>query len=471
MSLLQHPRRARRHRDHPRPPRRGAAVLTGAAVVLGALGPAAEAARAESPALPDDGLFGEADPQYDGVWRQSVALLAQDTAGYTPAGQAVDWLLGQQCDDGAFLSYRADPGQPCADVTAADTNATALAVQALTALDGHEDAADAGLSWLTGVQNEDGGWSYNPGGASDANSTALVIGAFAAAGRDPGEVRRADSSPYDALAAFQLGCDAPMDDQRGAFAWQPDQESGDLYASDLATVDAVLASYGRGLLVDPDVPETPVAPLDCEAGGGEGGEGEEGEEGGEDPEDTAGTEDTAGAAGEPSDATLPRPENEESATAGAAYLAGTLDAGGDHLTSTPAGGEEQPDYLATARAVVALAAAGHGDAASGALSWLVEHHGEWPDFAASPTAVGTLVMAAHAGGVSPEEFGGTDLMARLNELGPDPHEAPGEGGGDAADDGDGGLSALWVIGIGLAFGALIGVTLVLWRSRAKAGRA
>ncbi|UCM87633.1 prenyltransferase/squalene oxidase repeat-containing protein [Streptomyces marincola] len=481
MSLPHHSRRTPRRRVLSRPLRRGAAVLAGAALALGVPGPLAHA---ESPAAaPPEDLFGDGDPQYDGVWRQSVALLAQDTAGYTPAAGAVAWLTGQQCADGAFQSYRADPGRPCEDVTAADTNATALAAQALTALDGHEDEAHAALDWLAGVQNEDGGWSYNPGGPSDANSTALVVGAFAAAGREPGEVRREGNSPYDALAAFQLGCDAPLDDQRGAYAWQPDPESGDLYASDLATVDAVLAAHGAGLLVSQEVPETPVRPLDCDGGTARDATGETdapddtAETDGTETEGTEGTgEEAAEGDGTPADGESPggsvAPEGyEASAAAGAAYLVAALDEGGRHLRSTPAGGEEQPDYLATARAVLALAAAGHGEAATGALNWLGEHHGQWPDLAGSPTAVGTLIMAAHAVGRSPEDFGGTDLVARLNELGPDPHQAPGGSGTEAGEDDGGGVPVALVLGTGLAVGVAIGVTAVLLRGRAKAGRA
>ncbi|MDT0346311.1 prenyltransferase/squalene oxidase repeat-containing protein [Streptomyces litchfieldiae] len=434
----------------PSNPRRrftGAVALAGAAVLLTA---PAGAAFAQSPAAaePPAGLFGDADPSYDGVWRQSVALLAHHTAGYTPAGEAVDWLTGQQCDDGSFLSYRPDPAQPCGDVSGADTNATALAVQALAALGGHEAAVDSALTWLTGVQNADGGWSFNPGGASDANSTALVIGAFAAAGQQPGEVERDGNSPYDALLGFQLGCDTANENERGAFAWQPDPESGDLFVSDLATVDAVLGAYGSGLVVDPEVPEATAQPLGC-GDAADGGPTEEA---------------TASESPDGADALAP---NEAAGAAGAAYLAGALDEGGQHLVSTPPGGEEQADYLATARAVLALSAGGLAEERQGPLNWLIEHHAEWPDYAASPTALGTLVLAAHASGVPPEDFGGTNLIDQLNALGPDPDDAGGaNGGAGAAEDDDGGPGAVvWVVGAGLLVGIAIGVVLTLRKAR------
>ncbi|RMI26246.1 hypothetical protein EBN88_29860, partial [Streptomyces triticirhizae] len=420
-----------------------------------ALAPAAVADEtpAPPPAEAPEGLFGDADPQYDGVWRQSYALLAQHTAGYTPADEAVDWLVGQQCADGSFLPFRAAPEQPCADVTASDSNATALAVQALAAVGGQQDAVDAGVAWLTGVQNEDGGWGFNPGSPSDANSTAVVIGALAATGTDPAEVRREDNSPYSALGDLQLGCDAP-EDQRGAFAWQPDPETGELYGSDMATVDAVLAAYGSGLLVDPETPEAPVTPLDC----GTGGDGSDGEE--------------TGAASESPASESPAEELSPQAragSAGAARLLGTLEGSENHLESTPPGGEAQPDFATTARAVLALAAGGHREAASAPLEWLRAHHTEWTDYATNPTALSLLVLAAHATGDSAADFGGTDLLAQLGRLGPAPTDSPADGGGSGEGDADGdGMSALpWIIGLGLVAGIGIGV-LLSFRRRAAA---
>ncbi|MGK5531373.1 prenyltransferase/squalene oxidase repeat-containing protein [Streptomyces sp. URMC 129] len=444
------PRRARRAL------RRRAAAPALAAVLLAAAAPAALAAADDaSPDPASDALFGEASPEFDGVWRQSIALLAQDAAGYAPAGEAVEWLLDQQCADGSFLSYRADVSAPCGDVTAADSNATAVAVQALAALGGHDEAVASALDWLTGVQNEDGGWSYNPGGASDADSTGMVVGAFAAAGEDPAEVVRDGRSPFDALAGLQLGCDAPAE-ERGAFAWQPDQTTGELFPNDLATVDAVLASYGSGLLVDPgSVSAAPVEPLDC----GDTGEGEN-----EDGDGEASAEPT-----ESADETASSPRL-ASASAGAARLAGLLEDGEQHLVTMPAGGEEQPDYATTTRAVIALSAGGHEEARQGALDWLRDHHGEWTELSTSPASLGLLVLAAHASGVSPQDFGGTNLVENLNALGPAPDETPGStdgatGAGDADDDSGGG-ALTWVLAIGLAAGIAIGVFLSLRGRRA-----
>ncbi len=87
--------------------RRSAAALATTAVLLGAAAPVAVAAPSPSPSgeLPA-GLYGTTDPTYDGVWRQSLAFLAQKIEYVTPSTSAMDWLVGQQCDSGAFTSYR-----------------------------------------------------------------------------------------------------------------------------------------------------------------------------------------------------------------------------------------------------------------------------------------------------------------------------------------------------------------------------
>lgn len=144
--------------------RRSAAALAATATVLcAAAAPAAVAAPSPSPspsaALPS-GLYGTTDPTYDGVWRQSLAFVSQRAVGVTPAAKAVDWLIGQQCDSGAFPAYRPDSSVPCDAKTMIDTNATAAAVQALHEVGGHADLVATGVDWLKSVQNEDGGWGY-----------------------------------------------------------------------------------------------------------------------------------------------------------------------------------------------------------------------------------------------------------------------------------------------------------------------
>lgn len=126
--------------------------------------------------------------------------------------------------------------------TPADTNTTALAVQALAAAGQNASgpAIAQAMAYYKGIQNTDGGWPYqNPsdyGTATDANSTAVVIQAILAAGQDPAgaEWQTAGGlTPVAALEAFQ--------NESGAFAWQAAMPDDNL----LATVQAIPALAGK----------------------------------------------------------------------------------------------------------------------------------------------------------------------------------------------------------------------------------
>ena len=153
------------------------------------------------------GLYGTQDPTFDGAFRQSLSILALQSAGRPVPPAAIDWLVGQQCDDGSWTPYRKDTGEPCQEKTK-DSNSTAMAVQALAAVGGLSEEVDGGITWLTAQQNDDGGVGYNAGGATDANSTALFAQALIAAGTDPATAKKNGRSPVDALAGLQLGCSA-----------------------------------------------------------------------------------------------------------------------------------------------------------------------------------------------------------------------------------------------------------------------
>ncbi|MBB1244637.1 terpene cyclase/mutase family protein [Streptomyces durbertensis] len=421
--------------------RRSAALLATTVVLgtAGALGaPAAVADESPSPKLPS-GLYGKADPQYDGVFRQSTALLAQDAAGVVPARKAVNWLAEQQCDGGAFPAYRADSTEPCPAKLAADTNATGLAVQALAVLGGHGEVVKDSVAWLKTVQNKDGGWGYNPGSASDANSTAIVVGALAAAGEKPEDVRskNGDRSPYDALDSFQLGCDAKAA-ERGAFAYQPGEDDA-LAPNDLATVAATVAARGAGLAsVAKDAPA--AENIDVEA-------------------PTCGAGD--------------RYARADVADAASAYLVRALDANEGRLDSSMPGSEDQPDFGTTTQAALALAQGGHLKAAEQPLGWLETNYGKWPGVEDNPAALGQLVLAVHASGGNPADFGGVDLLERLNATGPEPAEAakPADGDGDQADaaEKDSAAPVMWLLGVGVLAGVGIGLLMSLRKKKQQGG--
>ncbi|MEU7716541.1 prenyltransferase/squalene oxidase repeat-containing protein [Streptomyces tibetensis] len=399
--------------------RRSAAVLAAVAVIGAATPAAAAPSPSPSQAFPS-ALYGDSDPKYDGVWRQSLALLAQDTAGVKPAAKSVQWLARQQCADGSFAAYRTDPTTACDAKTMRDTNATSAAVQALTALGGHDDVTGRAVGWLKSVQNKDGGWGYSAGGASDTNSTSVVVGALAATGENPGRVEKDGKSPYDALLKLALPCGGSGG---GAFAFQPDKK-GELAANADATAAGVLGALGQGMVVKP---------------GGKSGE-------------TAGEKSGAGCAkaGTP----------EQAAANGAAYLTTALAKDDGHLMSALAGAEPQPDYGNTADAVVALAALGETAQAEESLRWLEKNSASWAA-QSGPAAYAQLILAAHATGTNPRDFGGADLVKQLGATGPAPQTAEKAAEKNKASDekeesGSDFFGVWWYVGVCLVAGIGIG---------------
>ncbi|MFB7617621.1 prenyltransferase/squalene oxidase repeat-containing protein [Kitasatospora sp. NPDC056181] len=418
--------------------RLGAAALSAALLT----GTAAAPALADSPSpgavTVPEGLYGKSDPQFDGVWRQSLALTALAGAKVTPADSAVSWLTGQQCADGGWPSFRADATAAC-DATTEDSNATTLAIQALVALGGHQDAVDKGVQWLKTNQNADGSWAYNPGSPGDADSTGLAVSALFAAKVDPAGVAKAGKNAFDGLALFQLGCAAPAD-QRGAFAYQP-KPDGTFEPNALATGQASLAAAGGKLPVT-NTNRTDAAPkaLVCADG-------------------------STGATGATSTA-VPRADSGEAA---GAYVTAQLAAGGQHLTLTTPGAAPTPDHTATAWAALGLIQGGHPQQAAGAVDWLAKEGTTWTKGGTDAAATASLLLVAQAAHRDPASFGG-DLVAQLTALGPAPKAAAPAASGSASapakeEKKDGGISQWWLIGVGLLIGIGGGLVLSLQRKR------
>ncbi|OON76701.1 prenyltransferase/squalene oxidase repeat-containing protein [Streptomyces tsukubensis] len=413
---------------------RSALSVAAAVVLCAASAPAAVAAPSPTPsAKAPAALYGEQDPTYDGVWRQSLALVALDAAGVRPATSAVGWLTEQSCDNGAYAPYRANTSGDCGPKERVQSDVTGAAVQALAAVGGHRAEIDKSVAWLKSTQNKDGGWGLNPGLPSDANSTATVIGALAAAGQKPAEVTSGkDKSPYDALLAFALPCDKGEDkasrtggtdkdpggtDKGAAFAYQPDKK-GELAANADATAAATTAGFGQGFVVSPA--KKAMSGTECAKPG----------------------------------------SAREAAHNGALYLSGALAKDG-HLMSSMPGAEAQPDIGNTADAVVALGAAGLTDKSAKPVAWLKKNGEKWAD-QAGPAAWSELVLAARASGADPRDFGGTDLVAALKATGPAPEakaDTSADSDKDKKDDKGGGANVWWMIVVGLAAGAGIGFLL------------
>ena len=131
------------------------------------------------------GRFGDAT-----VFDQALALLAIEAAGQTPDGGAAAWLTDAQCPDGGWQfdrPHRATENRHCRNVSAAgdffrsDTNTTAYAVMALHGL---ATPGSDPFTFFAALRDATyGGWGYTWGfRTTDANSTLLVIQAFATSG-------------------------------------------------------------------------------------------------------------------------------------------------------------------------------------------------------------------------------------------------------------------------------------------------
>ncbi len=338
-----------------------AVVLVGSAVLPSAVQAAPTA---------DAGLFGSADPTYDGVFRQSMAVIGLRAAGSKVPAAATTWLTTQQCASGAFQAYRADTSAPCslpdpASFSGPDSNSTALAAMALRSL-GRIAAAQRALGALTGAQNADGGWGYTLGSASDVNSTGLTLAALKGSPART-ESRRAVSRAIGRATAYlekaQIACTAAPATRFG-LPYQPGQA-----VNALASGQALIGIAGH--LPFGHVAATSVAGTRC---------------------------------GDPLDQQV------------SAYLDRLIRTGRGRIPS--ALDSSQADWNATATAVVGLGAAGAAPAAQRiGITSLGAHTAEYasPKGVVSPAALGTLIQAAVAAGTSPKSFGATkaNLVAQL----------------------------------------------------------
>lgn len=123
--------------------------------------------------------------------------------------------------------------------SAADSNTTALVLQALVAAElGDDEMVGKGVDYLRTLQLPDGsGFAYGPADplAADANSTALVVQALIAAGEDPAS--RDWGNAALALVKFQL--------PDGSLRYLPADDASNL----LATLQAIPALAGVPLPV------------------------------------------------------------------------------------------------------------------------------------------------------------------------------------------------------------------------------
>jgi len=222
--------------------------------------------------LESSGRFIDANPYgpdaSNGFGQADAILALARTGGGVPAG-AVNFLLAQQCPNGGFpLLYS---GTTCTDNTRVDTDATAVAVQALLSLtrtSGIGSALSQAVGLLESIQDPTTGSFSGTGftAAPNANSTGLIAEALRGAGATAEADRAAEWVTSLQLAAPSVSA--------GAIAYNPDGFAAAASGIPVLSIDqwhrstsqavlaagvAPLGSIGAGGAPLPD-PVTPVTP-------------------------------------------------------------------------------------------------------------------------------------------------------------------------------------------------------------------
>ncbi len=169
----------------------------------------------------------------DDLYDHALVLIALVASGETIPEAAIEPLLASQGPDGGWaFDGSVAPG-------GADSNTTALVIQALTAGGrGDDPMVERALPFLASLLTPDGsGFAYGPADplVADANSTALVTQALIAAGENPA-AREWGNVPL-ALARFQSS--------NGGVRYLASDEEPNL----LATLQAIPAMAGLALPV------------------------------------------------------------------------------------------------------------------------------------------------------------------------------------------------------------------------------
>jgi hypothetical protein len=182
----------------------------------------------------------------DDLYDHALVLIALAASGETIPEVALEPLRASQGEEGGWaFDGSTGPG-------AADSNTTALVIQALVANGHGEDPmVDRALDFQSTLLVPDGGFAYGPADplVADANSTALVLQAVIAAGEDPAS-RDWWNTPL-ALARFQS--------PDGGLRYMTTDEEPNL----LATVQAIPAMEGLSLPVVAACTEGAETPDDC----------------------------------------------------------------------------------------------------------------------------------------------------------------------------------------------------------------
>ncbi len=162
----------------------------------------------------DDGIIGM------GAFDHCLSMIALENAGVELIDGTVEAAVAAQNEDGGWGFMAGE---------ASDTNTSGLCLQALAWTDS-VNSIDAGLAYLETIQNEDGGWPYQSpsdyGTDSDTNSTALIVQALIANDEDLAEW----NNPQDWLLSMQ--------NDSGSFSFQAAMP-GDNVLATLGVIPAI----------------------------------------------------------------------------------------------------------------------------------------------------------------------------------------------------------------------------------------
>lgn len=169
-----------------------------------------------------------------GIYDHAYALLALAATGSDVPASAIEALAATQTENGGWAF------DASMDPTTADSNTTAMVIQALVATgNGDHLAMQDGVEYLLTVISDNGA-GYAPGSEADANSTALVAQAYIAT--------QGDATTLLATLAMYQGAS-------GAYFYQTADPTDNMFT----TLQVIPAIAGYALPVAPGTMATPAA--------------------------------------------------------------------------------------------------------------------------------------------------------------------------------------------------------------------
>jgi energy-coupling factor transport system substrate-specific component len=177
----------------------------------------------------------------------SYAVIALRTAGATGGlERTLSWLAGVQNDDGGWGD---EPGQP------SNADVTASVMQAMPAT----KAAERGLSYLRKHQHSNGGFALGGSGGVNSQSTGWAVQGMIAVGVDPTGIASGGNDALDYLTARQAS--------NGHFSYSASSDQTPVWV----TAEVLVAAAGEALPISPPPREEKKTSLADGGGSGTGG--------------------------------------------------------------------------------------------------------------------------------------------------------------------------------------------------------